>query len=188
MVTVDRGAVDRAETARAVIDPPDSPATALRGRVVTMDAARTVHDDAVVYCRGGRIAAVLDPTADPPDGFAGVPVIASGGTIYPGLIELHNHLPYDVLSLWQVPEKYHNRGQWGDAAGYHTNVSRPMSVLGRDPALVAAIVRFVEVRCLLAGTTTSQGVALAASSGIISKFRDLSATSSRPGRPTCPRR
>ena len=153
-----------------------------------MDAARTVLDDAVVYCRGGRIAAVLDPTADPPDGFAGVPVIASGGTIYPGLIEVHNHLPYDVLSLWQVPEKYHNRGQWGDAAGYHTNVSRPMSVLGRDPASSRRSSASSRSAACWPGRPRARGSHWRRRAESSVSSGDLSATSSRPGRPTCHRR
>jgi 5-methylthioadenosine/S-adenosylhomocysteine deaminase len=48
-----------------------------------------------------------------------------------------------------------------------------MGVLGRNPEIVPAVVRFVEVRCLLGGTTTSQGVALAVDSGIVKLFRGL---------------
>jgi hypothetical protein len=36
-----------------------------------------------------------------------------GGTIFPGPIELHNHLAYNALALWQVPRPFTNRGQWG---------------------------------------------------------------------------
>ena len=86
----------------APIDPLEGPRYALDGRVVTMDASGTVLRRGVVYIDGGRIVAVTDADAPRPDGFAGEPLVRTGGTIYPGLIELHNHLSYNILSLWQV--------------------------------------------------------------------------------------
>jgi len=38
--------------------------------------------------------------APAPAGFTGVPVVDTGGTIFPGLIELHNHLSYNALPPW----------------------------------------------------------------------------------------
>src|SRR5690348_9266649 len=96
----------------APVHPDVSAPIALTGRIVTMDDHASVIDRGVVYARDGAIAAVLPSSAPAPDGFAGVPRTPTRGTIYPGLIELHNHLPYDVLSLWQVPKQFGNRDQW----------------------------------------------------------------------------
>jgi 5-methylthioadenosine/S-adenosylhomocysteine deaminase len=158
-----------------VIDPAISTPIALAGRVVTMDHNRTVRPHAVVYVRDGAIVAVLDEHEPPPEGFADVSVVHTRSTICPGLVELHNHLPYDVLSLWAVPKRFTNRDQWSSPAtkDYHRLVSGPMGVLGRDPDVVPAIVRYVEMRCLLGGTTTSQGIALAVDPGIVRLFRGL---------------
>jgi 5-methylthioadenosine/S-adenosylhomocysteine deaminase len=140
-----------------------------------MDDAGTVIDDGILYADEGSLTAVLPATAVPPTGFEEVRVVQTGCTLFPGLIELHNHLPYDVLQLWQVPKSFTNRDQWSSpsTADYHRLISGPMGVLGRDPDSVAAIVRYVEVRCLLGGTTTSQGVALASDPGIVTHFRGL---------------
>jgi len=148
---------------------------ALGGSVVTIDPAGTVLANGVVYCHGGSIVAVQARSAAPPGGFEHVPIVASGGTIFPGLIELHNHLPYDVIGLWQVPKTYGNRDQWSGAStpDYHRLITGPMAVLGSAPDVVAAVVRFVELRCLLGGTTTSQGVTLSSDAGIIKHFRGL---------------
>jgi 5-methylthioadenosine/S-adenosylhomocysteine deaminase len=148
---------------------------ALTGRMVTMNDAGQVIDRGVLYGDGNSIVDVRAVGDPPPSGFEQVQAVASGGTIYPGLIELHNHLPYDVLGLWQVPKKYGNRDQWTAAStpDYHRLVTGPMQVLGVDPALVAAIVRYVEVRCLLGGTTTSQGVTLANTKVTVTHFRGL---------------
>ncbi|MDH2413868.1 amidohydrolase family protein [Nocardioides sp. CER19] len=157
------------------IDPASSSPVALRGRVVTLDAAGTVVDDGVVYARDGSLVDVRPAAAAPPVGFETVAVAPTRGTLFPGLIELHNHLPYDVLSLWAVPRRYTNRDQWSGRATpqYHQLISGPMGSLGRQAEVVPAIVRYVEVRALLGGTTTSQGIALASNAGIVSHFRGL---------------
>ena len=91
---------------------------ALKGRVVTMDAARTVMASGIVWVNEASIAGVTQSEANRPAGFAGVAVTDTKGTIYPGLIELHNHLAYNPLTLWQVPKLYGNRDQWPDHAEY----------------------------------------------------------------------
>jgi 5-methylthioadenosine/S-adenosylhomocysteine deaminase len=45
-------------------------------------------------------------------------------------------------------------------------VTQPMKVLGTAPGLTPAVVRYVECKCLLAGVTTSQGIALFSNTGI----------------------
>ena len=157
------------------IDPASSPAAALRGRVVTLDARATVLDDGVVYTRDGSIDGVLPASTGPPAGFETVAETRTHGTLFPGLIELHNHMPYDILSLWTVPRLFTNRDQWSGRSTpqYRQLISGPMGVLGRQAEVVPAIVRFVEMRALLGGTTTCQGIALASSSGIVSHFRGL---------------
>lgn len=158
-----------------VIDPADSAPLALRGRIVTLDAAGSVLDDGVVYVRDGSIAAVLPASVPAPAGFDRLDVQAVRGTVMPGLIELHNHLSYDVLRLWQVPRLYANRDTWSGSStpDYHRLISGPMGVLGRNRDVVPAIVRYVEVRALLGGTTTSQGIALASNAGIVTHYRGL---------------
>lgn len=154
-------------------DPAVSPRIALEGRVVTMDAAFRVIQRGRVFTENGGIVAVQDAGAPAPQGFADVPVVDTGGTIYPGLIDLHNHLPYNVLPLWQVPKKFTNRGQWSRHPEYHTMVSAPMQTLAATEQLLASICRYVETKALIGGTTTSQGITLANQSGIRRYFRGV---------------
>src|SRR5262245_31667555 len=130
------------------------------GRIVTMDAADRVLDGGTLYIDGGRIEAVLPTGSPPPTGFEDVTLLKTGGTIYPGLIEFHNHLSYNVLQLWDAHQKYTNRDQWGGTPVYRQLISGPMTVLGKTPGYVEAVVRYVECKCLLGGVTTSQGIAL----------------------------
>ncbi len=155
---------------------------------MTMNDQRTVLDDGVVYARDGAITAVLPAAAPAPSGYEQVARLSTGGTICPGLIELHNHLPYDVLSLWRVPKKFGDRDKWSGTStpDYHRLISGPMGVLGRDADVVPAVVRYVEMRCLLGGTTTSQGVALASAPGIVTHYRGLVRNVESTGDPQLP--
>jgi 5-methylthioadenosine/S-adenosylhomocysteine deaminase len=170
----------------STFDPLDSPPLALAGRVVTMDARhRTL--DGVVYCQNGDIVDVR-PDGDPaPDGFEHVAVVHTGGSIYPGLIELHNHLAYDALPLWQVPQRYENRDEWGSPnPPYRQLISGPMQVLGAQPSTAGAVARYTELKCLLGGTTTSQGTRLFSSAAIVRFYRGLVRNVEQTGDPKLP--
>jgi 5-methylthioadenosine/S-adenosylhomocysteine deaminase len=155
------------------IDPLSGPKLALSGRVVTMDPAFSVLDSAVVYIDAGQITAVRPPAAPKPPGFDAVTVEPTGGTIYPGLMDLHNHMAYNALRLWAVPKLYTNRDQWGGTAEYHKLVSGPMKVIGMTPGLLAAVVRYVECKALMGGVTTTQGIALFSNAGARRYWRGL---------------
>ncbi len=145
----------------------------LDGRVVTMNDRFDVHDPGRVYVDGSTIVAVGDVGAPPPPGFEKAPVVRTGDTIYPGLIELHNHLSYNILPLWQVPQRFDNRSQWMRHRDYRRFVSGPAAVLGRTGGFIEAVVRYVEAKCLLGGVTTSQGIAFASNMGIRRFYRGL---------------
>ncbi|MFB3922576.1 MAG: amidohydrolase family protein [Terriglobia bacterium] len=163
----------QAEKKKPPIDALEGPKLALSGQVVTMDAARTVLKNGVVFIEQGGIVAVRKPGEAPPTGFEGVAVVDTRGTIYPGLIELHNHLSYNILRLWDVPRKFGNRGQWAGIADYQTLVSGPMGLIGQTPGLLSAVVRYVECKCLLGGVTTSQGIELFSNKGARRYYRGI---------------
>jgi len=124
-----------------------------------MDSSRTVRDDGVVWVADGSISDVTD-VGDTPPAHAGSPVIATAGTIYPGMIELHNHLAYDALPLFPVPRRYAKREEWQGTVGYRRYVSGPAGVIASVPELIRATIRYVECKSLISGTTTSQGLTL----------------------------
>ena len=145
----------------------------LEGRVVTMDDRSTVHDTGRVYVDGAAIAAVRPAAKPAPAGWDDAPVVRTGDTLFPGLIELHNHLSYDALPLWQVPQRFDNRGQWMRHRDYRRFVSGPAAVLGRTGGFLEAVVRYVEAKCLVGGVTTSQGMTLASNMGIRRFYKGL---------------
>ncbi len=133
----------------------------LRGRVVTMDSSRTIRDDGIAWVADGSISDVT-AVGDTPPAHAGSPVIATAGTIYPGMIELHNHLAYDALPLFPIPRRYTRREEWQGTVGYRRYVSGPAGVIASVPELIRATIRYVECKSLISGTTTSQGLTLRA--------------------------
>ena len=157
----------------APIDPNPTDKIALKGRVVTMDANFTVLRGGAVYIDSGKIIAVQDAAAPMPAGFSVSNVIDTKGTLYPGLIELHNHLAYNALELWQVPKLYDNRGQWTNHPEYKQLVLDPMKEIKRRPQLLPAIARYAECKCLLGGVTTSQGIRLNGAGGITTYFKGV---------------
>jgi 5-methylthioadenosine/S-adenosylhomocysteine deaminase len=148
------------------------PPLALVGRVVTMDEQRRVLPRGVVYIADGRIAAVQPVQVPAPPGFEAIPRLQTCGTIYPGLIELHNHLAYNILPRWNVPRRYTSRSHWGQHPDYRKLISGPLSILGKIGTL-PAIVRYTEAKCLVSGTTTSQGIALFSNAGTARAYQGI---------------
>src|SRR6476660_8310334 len=133
----------------------------LHGRIVTFDPRQPVVERGALYVGAdGRIVAVRPASAQPPDGFTGAPTLATGGAIYPGLIDLHGHMAYNGLSLWSPPgrtDPYTSRYQWPRDRSYEGMVSDPANALG---ALAGkALLKYVEVKAVIGGTTAVQGSA-----------------------------
>ncbi|GGX95447.1 amidohydrolase family protein [Massilia dura] len=148
----------------------------LAGDVVTMDGARTIVRQGRICIDGAAIVAVLKPADPLPAGFGNVEAIDTKGTIFPGLIDLHNHLTYNMLPLWNVPKKYTNRNQWRtEETSYQSDIARPASLLARhaDADYTRAIIRYAECRSLFGGVTTAQGMSLSSSNGTRKLFEGL---------------
>ena len=155
------------------IDPAAGPRWALAGRLVTMDPNRPLAVDGVLWIAEGQIGAITQAGDGTPPGFEGVAPLEAGGTVFPGLIDLHNHVAYNLLPLWQVPQHYTNRDTWGNSAEYHQKVTAPMKTIGEATALLPALVRYVECKALIGGVTTTQGIALFSAPGIRRYYRGI---------------
>ncbi len=169
-----------------VIDIERDPRYGFEGTIVTMDDNYTVIPHGVVYINDDRIVAVQPASSPPPVGYEDVPTIQTEGMIFPGLIELHNHLSYNILPLWDVPRQFTNRGQWAAHPAKRKWITAPMHVLGRTEGYIEAIVRYVECKCLIAGVTTSQGISLFSSKRIEKCYRGAVRNVERPEHPMLP--
>jgi cytosine/adenosine deaminase-related metal-dependent hydrolase len=132
-------------------------ALALIGTIVTFDDAERVLDDGAVYVDGSTIVDVRRATDPPPTGLASAPRIRTEGFVFPGLVDLHNHLGYNVRSLWFAPraEPYVSRNQWPNAATYSAEITQPAKLLAKVAA--KAVLKFAEVKAIVGGTTAIQG-------------------------------
>ena len=154
------------------VDPLESAEYGLQGLIVTMTAPGDIING-TIYIKAARIAAIIPQDEPVPDEFSNYKVYKTKGTIFPGLIELHNHLSYNCLPLWNVPKLYSNRNQWSGIPEYQQRISFPMNILGKTPGYVEAIVRYVECKCLAGGVTTSQGIMLFSNAGIKKYYRGV---------------
>lgn len=132
----------------------------LVGDIVTMDNHRTVFAGGQVCLRDNVIAAVIRAGDALPVEFQNAPVVDTGGTIYPGLFDIHNHLPYNHIPFWQVGRDFKDRLEWQNVDEYYPAVSAPYKLLNQnsDPKYPQAIARHAECRGLFGGVTTGHGM------------------------------
>jgi 5-methylthioadenosine/S-adenosylhomocysteine deaminase len=138
----------------------------VKGKVVTFDEAQPVLENGAVYIRPndptsrGTIEAIQDAGDKAPAGYEQAPVLSTDGVIYPGLIDLHNHVAYNVISLWSPvnhPGPYDTRYQWTDNKGYDPEVQNPTNALCK--AVGKALLKYVETKAIVGGVTAIQGSA-----------------------------
>jgi cytosine/adenosine deaminase-related metal-dependent hydrolase len=133
----------------------------------------TVINNGVLYIQGDTIVDVRDRRAPIPPEFTEQMIINTDGTIYPGMIELHNHLSYNIVPMWKVPRQFLDRDQWRRHEDYRKKMTGPLEVLGQIDGYLQAIVRFVECRLLFSGVTSSQGITLASHQNIKKFYKGI---------------
>lgn len=86
-------------------------------------------------------------------------VVDTDALIFPGLIDLHNHLKYNVLPLWdEAKGQFQNRFEWRGLSKYKEAVGGNMREINADPEAVCAAVRWAEIKALTGGATAVQGI------------------------------
>ena len=144
----------------------------LKGRVVTMDGETNVINDGNVMVRNGKITGVWASNTNPPAGvdFTDVPIVETDGTIYPGLIDLHNHVHYNHIPLWdfevhlsesQKSEEggYTNRYQWGNNWDYGPSITWMKTNIQSSYRwdMASEQMKYAEVQAVSGGVTAMQG-------------------------------
>src|ERR1700748_3787383 len=101
----------------------------VRGHLVTFDNSTVIEDGALYIDVNGVIQGVAPRASAPPAGFDKAAEVDTGGLVFPGLIDLHNHMAYNCLSLWVPPDRdtpWTSRGQKGGGRPHNTkNPPRP---------------------------------------------------------------
>ncbi len=144
----------------------ERPATAdpgwlLKGTVVTMNANNEVLTGARLWIRDGVIGAVIKAGEALPPGAENAKPLDTGGMIYPGLIDIHNHPEYAMYPLLPLKRKYLDRYEWRYYDDdYDKRITKMQSFItgAKYLNLYPEVGRYGELKALVAGTTSLQGM------------------------------
>ena len=133
----------------------------ITGHLVTLDPQRPEIAQGVLYIDDtGLIQAVAARGEPAPSGFDKATRVEIGGLVYPGLIDLHNHIAYNCLSLWIAPDRttpWTRRDQWPNDPDYKPAISLPANALCQADG--KAVLKYVETKAAVGGVTAMQGSA-----------------------------
>lgn len=156
------------------------------GHLVTFDDAQPEIPDGALYVdRDGVIQAVQRRSDPAPAGFDGATAVDTEAVVYPGLIDLHNHIAYNCLPLWVPPDRtrpWTSREQWPNDPHYKPDVSLPANALCHADG--KAVLKYVETKAVVGGVTAIQGSAKVARPVEGSMVRHVEFETFRSGRPT----
>lgn len=86
--------------------------------------------------------------------------IYTNGYIFPGLIDLHTHLTYNILPLWENAQgQFQNRFEWRDDPSYKEKIRAPYRAISckeTDPQFYKGLLLFDELQAISGGTTLIQ--------------------------------
>lgn len=134
----------------------------LSGTVVTMESESSVLLNGHVLVIDGMISAVWSEGQTMPTAAEGVEQIETGGIIYPGLLDVHNHPHYNAIPIWDHgTDGWNNRYEWRTETAYKnaiTKVENGLNDGGSDGcSLMVESMKHAEVKSIVGGTTVIQG-------------------------------
>jgi cytosine/adenosine deaminase-related metal-dependent hydrolase len=143
-VLVRLGAADRLLLAGTVV----TPAEAFEGEVL-------IEGDTIT-CAG--------TTCDGQPGALDATIVDTNGIIFPGLIDTHNHILFDIFDEtdWSPSKIYTNHNQWPNEARYKAMVNAKQYLNGESGSPVSIgceMEKYGELKALMAGTTSVVGAA-----------------------------
>ena len=122
---------------------------ALRGTLVT---PTEIIENGTILITGDRIEAVGKDVQVP----AAVKTIDTGGFIYPGLIDLHDHLTWNFLPRWKPNREFRNRYEWQAVPEYKIVLTTPEGKVF-DEGLACDTEQYAEVKAIVGGATSVIG-------------------------------
>ena len=155
-------------TCFTVSDTPLADEYILTGRIVTMTSEGAFFDGGVLI-KDGKITSVWSGSTIP-SAHSGIAVTETDGTIYPGLIDLHNHMHYNHIPLWDFdvhlsPAQqsdeggYTNRYQWGNNWDYGPSITWMKGNIQSNSrwGMASQQMKYAEVQAVAGGVTAVQG-------------------------------
>ncbi len=126
----------------------DAP-VALTGTLITPNG---IVQNGMVVIQNGQITAAGAPIPLPP----GTKTVETHGVIAPGLIDLHNHLTWNVFPRWKPTEQFGNRYDWQQKPIYKLLMVAPHAALVAE-GLECQMERYAEVKAITEGETSVVG-------------------------------
>ncbi len=128
---------------------------------MTFDDERPEIPDGVLYIDDTGVLQGVAARGDAaPAGFDHATQVDTGGLVYPGLMDLHNHMAYNCLSLWLAPDHpggWTTRNQWPNDKDYKPAISLPANALCHADG--KSVLKYVETKAAVGGVTAIQGSA-----------------------------
>ena len=122
----------------------------LKGVVITPDE---VYDPGWIVVNNRKIESVSPNQINIP----GAIEIDTGGIIFPGLINLHDHVVWNVFPRWDPNQVFMNRYEWRMGNEDYVKISAAFSGISAD--LFCEMNTYGEIRALAGGTTSIVGTA-----------------------------
>src|SRR6266542_919966 len=119
----------------------------LNGTIVNADGM--LKGKAVI--EGDVLTCVATACADPP---GATQITVTNGYIFPGFIDAHNHVAYNILPKWSPPKIYQRRSQWQASSSYKA-FKKPYDK--NKKTLFCEMVKYGEIKAMLSGVTTIEG-------------------------------
>ncbi|MEJ2595356.1 MAG: amidohydrolase family protein [bacterium] len=130
----------------------------LSGKICTMNDSLEVIEQGRLLIKPDGTILLLTSGQNLPDDCAEAIQIETGGVIYPGLIDMHNHPAYNVFPIWPVPKQYTSRYQWPSHSSYKELVRGRYNYLYREKKQKTNMGIYAEVKSMAGGTTAIQGL------------------------------
>lgn len=130
----------------------------LWGTICTMNDSLEIIQDGRLLIDDSIILAVLHSNDSIPAGYENAIEIATSGYIYPGLMDLHSHPKYNILSLWNVPQKYATRSSWRKESKHKRFINKRINFLADTLRYRTILGIYAEVKAMAGGATTLQGL------------------------------
>jgi 5-methylthioadenosine/S-adenosylhomocysteine deaminase len=142
----------------------------LKGRIVPMTGENDAIENGNIMIDEGMIIAIWADGQLPPINTDGITVHDTEASIYPGLIDLHNHMHYNHIPLWdfnvhlsdsqQSDEGgYTNRYQWGNNWDYGPSITWMKTNIQSYNRwdMSSEQMKYAEVQAVAGGVTAVQG-------------------------------
>jgi 5-methylthioadenosine/S-adenosylhomocysteine deaminase len=125
---------------------PTFPSILMHGTIITPDA---VIPSGWLLIENGRIQQVSEQKP----AVTAAHEVETAGLIFPGLIDLHNHVSWNVIPRWETSAAFTNREQWRTDPDYMNRVGNPYQSL-IDAGRFCDMNTYGEIRALAGGVTS----------------------------------